>query len=168
MADISVLGNAAAVPIIIAITQFLKKNFDFTRNGDVFSLLISIVVCWSWEFYYTPEDQLTLLWGLTLVAKGKHAISLLVVSFATWLSASKTYDLFIGDKKRVAALNEAHGKREELEKQLAEIRDLLPDGGDGDGSGSDSTDTTSPEAPPAPPASNPTDDKLRDILEEGK
>src|SRR5262245_1079030 len=100
MEDLSLLGNAAAVPIIVAITQFLKKNFNFKRKANVISLLVSFGVCIGWEFYYTPAEQLLELWGNGVISTGKHGIHLTLVSIATWLSASKSYDLFVGDKKR--------------------------------------------------------------------
>lgn len=151
VADLSVLGNAAAVPIIIALTQFLKKNFNFTRKGDVFSLAISLLVCWGWEFYYTPEEQLKILWGATWIAYGKHALELSLVSFATWLSASKSYDLFIGDKKKAAELDEISSRKLELEQQLEGLKAMAEAAAD--------------EQPASEPNSE-IDNKLRDILSE--
>lgn len=116
--DISLLGNAAAVPIIIAITQFLKKSFNFNRKADVISLLVSFVVCLGWQFYHAAEADIMVMLNATLVVKIRHTIDLLVVSFATWLSASKSYDLFIGDKKWNKKMEEIHVEKEDLKKQV--------------------------------------------------
>lgn len=146
--DLSVLGNAAAVPIVIAVTQFLKKSFNFKRSADVISLLVSLGVCWGWEFYHTPEGELLVVWGATLVSKLKHTIELMIVSFATWLSASKSYDLFVGERKRNVALNQHIQEKETLLKEVETLRN---------GHG-----TPEPE-----PTEEPVDldDRLRDILE---
>jgi hypothetical protein len=146
--DLSVLGNAAAVPIVVAITQFLKKSFDFKRKADVISLLVSLVVCFGWEFYHTAEADLFLLWGTTIISNLKHAISLLVISFATWLSASKSYDLFLGDKKRNDVLNQHIQEKEELQKQVEELK-----------AGNEQTVAAPTEEP------SDVDDRLRTILE---
>jgi hypothetical protein len=116
--DISLLGNAAAVPIIIAITQFLKKSFNFNRKSDVISLLVSFLVCFGWQFYHAAEADIMTMLNATLVVKIRHTIDLIVVSFATWLSASKSYDLFIGDKKWNKKMEEIHVEKEDLKKQV--------------------------------------------------
>lgn len=116
--DISLLGNVAAVPIIVAITQFLKKSFNFSRKSDVISLLVSFLVCSGWEFYHTADADILLMWTAPLIAKIRHTIDLIIVSFATWLSASKSYDLFIGDKKWNKQMEEIHTEKEDLKKQV--------------------------------------------------
>lgn len=151
MDDFSVFGNAAAVPIIIALTQFLKRNFTFRRKADIISLLVAITVCWGWEFYYTPESDLATVWGVTLIAKLKHAMNLMLVSFATWFSASKSYDLFIGDKKKAEMLKQHLQEKDELQKQVSDMR-----------SGEDHEEEPTDE-PNNQGAS--VDDLLRDILE---
>lgn len=100
MEELSLLGNAAAVPIVIAITQFLKKNFSFKRKSDIVSFVVAIVVCFGWKFYQTPAGEIEIMLNAGWVAIVKGTINQLVVSFATWLSASKSYDLFYGTKKR--------------------------------------------------------------------
>ena len=122
MEDLSLLGNAAAVPIIIAVTQFLKRNFDFKRKSEVTSLLVSFGVCFGWEFYYTPSDQLILWWGSGIIPMAKHSIQLVLVSCATWLSASKSYDFFVGDKKKQQEINGHIQEKETLKKQVTELK----------------------------------------------
>lgn len=122
MEDLSLLGNAAAVPIIVAITQFLKRNFNFKRKADVISLLVSFGVCLGWEFYYTPVDQLSLLWGSGFVDTGKHIIHLVLVSVATWLSASKSYDLLLGEKKRHREIGDHIEEKESLRKEVEKLK----------------------------------------------
>ncbi len=101
LAGLEALGNAAAVPIIIFLTQMIKKRIgDFKYGTDVLSLIISFVLCTGWTFYYmTPETygQWAALNGLELF---KWGIDQLIAGFATWLAASKIYDLSHGNKKR--------------------------------------------------------------------
>jgi hypothetical protein len=145
--DISLLGNAAAVPIVIAITQFLKKSFNFNRKADVISLFVSFWVCLGWQFYYAADADIMTLVNATLIVKIRHTIDLIVVSFATWLSASKSYDLFIGDKKWNKKMEEIHTEKEDLKKQV----EVLTNGHE-------------PSEPVAEDAD--LDQRLRDILEE--
>lgn len=145
--DISLLGNAAAVPIIIAITQVLKKNFQFNRKADVISLLVSFVVCFGWQFYHAADADVMLMLSAPLITKIRYTIDLIVVSFATWLSASKSYDLFIGDKKWDKAMKEIHTEKEDLKKQVEVL-----------------TNGHGPTEPVAEDAD--LDQRLRDILEE--
>ena len=101
LAGLEALGNAAAVPIIIFLTQMIKKRIgDFKYGTDVLSLIISFVLCTGWTFYYmTPETygEWATLNGLEFF---KWGIDQLIVGFATWLAASKIYDLSHGNKKR--------------------------------------------------------------------
>lgn len=124
MEDLSLLGNAAAVPIIVAITQFLKKNFNFRRKADAISLLVSFVVCVGWEFYYTPADKLVILWSGGFIETGKHVIHLTLVSIGTWMSASKSYDLLLGDKKRHREIDEHIEEKEKLKKKVESLESV--------------------------------------------
>ena len=147
MEDLSLLGNAAAVPIIIAITQFLKRNFNFKRKSEVSSLLVSLLVCFGWEFYYTSPEQLILWWANGIIPILKHTIYLLMVSCATWLSASKSYDFFLGEKKTQKVIKEHCEEKEKLKKQVQELQN----GKDGQTNGSGAE----------------LDEKIRDLLEKG-
>ncbi len=146
MEDLTVLGNAAAVPIIIFLTQFLKKNLKFNRGSDFMALLLSVVVCSGWEIYnITPEAIQELSAGF--IMKFRFGVDLIVTSFATWLAASKVYDLGHGTKKkdkRVAA------EKQELRNEIVKLKN-----GNGNGD-ADEEIVENPEVV----------NKLRNILEE--
>lgn len=145
MNDLSILGNAAAVPIIIGFTQFLKRNFSFKYKSDVVALVVSVLVCFGWYFYVTPLEDLIAFSQQHWIVVTKGVIQQLIVAFATWLSASKSYDLFYGTKKRE--------KKHALEKNQLRLEVRRLENGNG-------------KAQEAPPAEDPTiDNKLREILE---
>ena len=116
MEDLTLLGNAAAVPIIIFLTQFLKKKFRFKRGSDFMALLLTLIVCGGWEVYnITPEVLQELSVGF--IVKFRFGVDLVITSFATWLAASKIYDLGHGEQKkakRTAA--DKHELKKEIEK----------------------------------------------------
>lgn len=122
--DIALWGNAAAVPIIVAITQFLKRSFPmkFKRRADVMSLLVSLMVCFGWWLYNTPEAVIIDQMDDGIIAITKGFIDLCIISFATWLSASKSYDLFLGDKKRAKQLDEHLVEKEKLRVELEAMK----------------------------------------------
>jgi hypothetical protein len=146
--DLTLLGNAAAIPAIIAITQFLKKNFNFKRKSEVLSLFVSMGVCFGWEFYYMSEAELISTWGGGIISTAKHIVHLVLVSCATWLSASKSYDFFLGEKRKKAEMEEHIAEKETLKQQVVELKN----GG------------ASP-APEGEPDDTELDQKVRDILE---
>lgn len=121
---VALLGNAAAVPVIIAITQLLKKNFatQFKRRADVISLLVSLGVCTGWWFYNTPEVEIVIRLGGGAISIIKATIDMVIISFATWLSASKSYDLFFGEKKRAKELDVHLVEKEKLRVELEAVR----------------------------------------------
>lgn len=101
MEGLEALGNMGVVPIVIALTQIIKRRIgDFKYGSDVLALLLSFGLCVGWEFYYmTPETYYTwaalsglelFKWGVGMVGKG----------LGTWFSASKLYDFSHGNKKR--------------------------------------------------------------------
>ena len=122
MEDLSLLGNAAAVPVIIAATQFIKKNFYFKRRADAIAFLVSLVVCFGWEFYYTPTEELISLWSGGFIETLKHIIYQILVSIATWMSASKSYDLVLGDKKRKQELKGHIEEKKALEDKVNQLK----------------------------------------------
>ena len=105
------------MPVIVAITQFLKKTFPgkFKRKSELLSLIVSVIVCAGWWLYTTPEMEIIAYYQGGLVSGIKGFIDLLIVSFATWLSSSKSYDFFLGEKKR----------NREIDEQLVEKQNLL-------------------------------------------
>jgi len=145
LGDLTALGNATAVPVIIFLTQLLKKNIKFRNGSDLMALLLSLVVCSGWEIYnLTPEALQELSAGF--VVKFRFVVDLIIVSFATWLAASKIYDLGHGSKKR--------SKKVETEKETLRTEiEHLKKNGNGD---SNEKTVETPEI----------SDKLRAILEE--
>ena len=146
------LGNAGAVPIIIFLTQLIKKKIgDFKYGTDVLALLLSFALCTGWEFYYMTAEtyaQWAAYNGLELF---KWGIDQVLVGFATWLAAGKIYDLAHGNKKRDKKIST------QLEIQLTEKGQLQEEilklkNGHGDTDGQVEED---PEV----------SDKLRNILE---
>jgi len=117
--ELSLLGNAAAIPIIIAITQFLKKNFSFKYKSDAVAFFVAILVCFGWRFAYGSVAELEAIfsqhWILVTKAVGKE----LIVSVATWMSASKSYDLFHGNKKRTL---KQEAEKEVLKEEIVTLK----------------------------------------------
>ena len=145
MDDLTALGNAAAVPIIIFLTQLLKKNFKFNRGSDLMALLLAIVVCSGWELYnITPEALQELSGGF--IIKFRFGVDLVITSFATWLAASKIYDLGHGQKKKA---NRVAAERKELHDEIVKLKN-----GNGNGEADEETVENSEIS-----------DKLRNILE---
>ena len=145
------LGNAGAVPIIIFLTQLIKKKIgDFKYGSDLLALLLSFGLCTGWEFYYMSAEtfaQWSAYNGLQLFHWG---IDQLITGFATWLAASKVYDLAHGNKKRgkevSVQLNRHLTEKVELQEEIVKLKN-----GHGD------TDEQTKEDPVV-------SDKLREIL----
>lgn len=118
MEDLSLLGNAAAVPIIVAITQYLKRNFSFKYKAEVVALAVSIVVSLGWSFYNTPAAQLEAAVASGWIPMFKGLFRELIIAGATWLSATKSYDMFLGEKKRTTRHDE---EKRVLKERIAEL-----------------------------------------------
>jgi hypothetical protein len=120
--EFALLGNAAAVPIIIGTTQLLKKNFSFKYKSDVVSFVVSLIICPLWWFYNTPGEQVIDMFDDGVVATAKFIIELFLISVATYMTASKSYDMFSGNKKRdvkhTTEKDELHGRIAELEERM--------------------------------------------------
>ena len=101
LAGLEALGNVAAIPVIIFVTQLIKKRIgDFKYGSDLLALALSFCLCLGWTFYdMTPAAyaELTAYSGLALF---KWGIDQALIGFATWLAATKIYDLGHGNKKR--------------------------------------------------------------------
>ncbi len=100
MEDFALLGNAAAVPIIMGVTQLLKSNFSFKYKADVVSFFVAMVICPAWWLYNTPEVQVIAAFSDGIVASIKIVMNQGMIAVATWFSATKSYDLLAGNKKR--------------------------------------------------------------------
>jgi len=146
MEGLEALGNAGVVPIIILLTQLIKRKIgDFRYGSDVLALLMSFILCVGWEFYYMTPEAYVLWSSLNALELFKWAISdVIVVGFATWLAASKIYDLGHGNKKRA--------KRAVEEKEILEKEIVVLQNGDNNEKTVEETDLSS---------------RLREILEEG-
>jgi hypothetical protein len=154
---LEVLGNAGAVPVVIFLTQLIKKRVgDFKYGSDLLALGISFVLCFGWTFYNMSADGYFVWQQMNGLETFRWAIDQLIVGFATWLAASKIYDLGHGNKKRtnkVAALEEEIVKLRNghfNEGEEADDESSSHDAGEGDGQ--DKEDSA-------------VSDKLRDILE---
>ena len=152
MEGLEALGNAGAVPVIIFLTQLIKKQIgDFKYGTDVLALLLSFVLCTGWEFYYMTAEAYTTWAALTGLELFKWGIDQVVVGFATWLAASKIYDLTHGNKKRNKKMStqlEIHmTEKVELQEEIVKLKN-----GHGD------IDEQTEEDPEV-------SDKLRNILE---
>jgi hypothetical protein len=127
--DLSLLGNAAAVPIIIAATQLLKKNFSFKYRADVLSFGVAMVICPLWWFYNTPEAAIRDALDDGTVRTVKFIISQFLVAVATYMSASKSYDLFSGNKKRDQHVQGIVAEKEQLQVKVKQLEVNLGAGG---------------------------------------
>ncbi len=136
------LANVAAIPVVVIVTNQIKKNFQFKHKSNLLALIVSFVVCGVWGVYVLSPEQM----GLLTLGGGhglyRFSIDLIVTSFATWFAASKGYDLVHGDKKREKVLIEHKDEIRELKEKAR---------------GEDETTTEDSEISA----------KLRSILEEG-
>ena len=126
MEEFTLLGNAAAVPIIIGATQLLKKNFSFKYKADVVSFVMALIICPLWWFYKTPEVEILDALDDGVVTTVKFGIQLIMISVATWLSATKSYDLFSGTKKRA---EKRQVEKDELQEKINDLEMTLESGG---------------------------------------
>lgn len=147
------LGNAGAVPIIIFLTQLIKKKIgNFKYGTDALALFLSFGLCTGWEFYYMTEETYKAWQALNGLGLFHWGVDQVIVGFATWLAASKIYDLAHGNKKRgkkVSTQLEIHmTEKVKLQEEIVKLKN----GHNGDTDGPNEED---PEV----------SDKLRDILE---
>lgn len=126
MEEFALIGNAAAVPIIIGATQLLKKNFSFKYKADVVSFVVSLIICPLWWFYHTPEVEVIDMFDDGVVATVKFVIELFLISVATYMTASKSYDMFSGNKKRDG---KAAAEKDELQEKINDLEMTLESGG---------------------------------------
>lgn len=137
MDELELLGNAAAVPIIIAATQLLKKNFSFKYKADVVAFVVALIICPGWWFYNTPEVEIRATFDQSYIKLAKAAVDMLLVSVATWLSATKSYDLFRGNRKREQEKQAIVAEKEQLRARVAVLEATPKKEVVGDGPGQD-------------------------------
>lgn len=133
MEELELLGNAAAVPIIIAATQLLKKNFSFKYKSDVVAFVVALIICPGWWFYNTPEVEIRATFDGSIIQVAKSMVDMLLISVATWLSATKSYDLFRGNKKREQEKQAIEAEKEELKARVVALETAPKQGGVEDG-----------------------------------
>jgi hypothetical protein len=129
------LGNAGVIPIVIFLTQIIKKKVGSFRYGsDIIALFLSFILCTGWTFYNMSPADFQLWSEGTSLFKFKHGIDQLIIGFATWFSASKIYDLGHGNKKRGQAVStqlEIHmSDKIKLQEEIVKLKN---GGGDTDG-----------------------------------
>lgn len=123
MEELGLIGNAAAVPVIIAVTQLLKKNFSFKYKSDVVSLVVSLILCPAWWLYSTPEVEIIATFSASNLDIFKSSVDIFLLSIATWLSAAKSYDLFLGNRKREHAKQVMVEEKEGLQAQVDHLEE---------------------------------------------
>lgn len=133
MEDLTVLGNAAAVPIVITLTQLIKRNVNWKRAPEVIALGVSFVLCFGWELYSITPEELDLLILAGPLGIFKWIVDSVIVGFATWLSASKLYDLGYGEKKTQQKFEEISKQKDALHQQIMRLSgpDSEEEGGNG-------------------------------------
>ena len=93
------LGNATLVPIVIFLTQLIKKKIgDFKYGSDILALMLALVLTIVSYFYTMTPEQFSIWASGSALAMFKTGIDQLIIGFATWLAASKIYDL--GQRKQ--------------------------------------------------------------------
>jgi len=91
-----VIEQAAVVPAVIIITQIIKPLKKISGYSGVIALLVAFVGTAMVSLYGMSEETFNGLGSYGLV---KFLIECFFTAIATWLSASKIYDLVYGDKK---------------------------------------------------------------------
>lgn len=126
MEDLSILGNAAAVPFVVAITQVLKKNlqWNFEHGSNLLALVVALVFCTGWEIYNLDAAALDLISAGGFLGHFRYGVDLIITSFGTWLSASKIYDLSYGHKKRNSVIEQ---EKEELRTEISKLKEVQGD-----------------------------------------
>ncbi len=120
------LGNMGVVPIVIFITQAIKKRIgDFKYGSGMLAAILSFVLCIGWEFYYMTPEAYTVWTSLTGLGFFQWGVLMAGQGFMTWMAASKVYDLGHGNKKR--------DKKVTQEKQVLEEKIVVLQNGNGDG-----------------------------------
>lgn len=152
MEDLSVLGNAAAVPIVITVTQFVKRNIPMRRAPELIALGVSLILCFGWELYKASPADLNATFSAGGLSIFRWVIDNLIVGFATWLSASKLYDFSYGEKKTQQKFEEINRQKDVLQQELHRLSSELS-----------STEAEEPEH--VDTETKEVSEKLEDILE---
>lgn len=116
MEDFSILGNAALVPVVIAVTQVAKKVVP-KWNPDFVAIGVSMLLCLGFSIYNLTD---TVVFSTTLSAF-RFVVDASVSGFGTAFAAAKSYDLLYGDKKLALKQEGFETKIQELEAQVSEV-----------------------------------------------
>ena len=133
MDDLSVLGNAAAVPIVITITQIIKRNANWKRAPEIISLGVALVLCLGWNLYEITPEEMNLLLLAGPLGLFKWIVNTVIVGFATWLSASKLYDLGYGEKKTQQKFEKINQQKDALTVEVMRLSNPTSDEEGSDG-----------------------------------
>jgi hypothetical protein len=130
--SLGALGNAAAVPVIIFLTQIIKKTIgDFKYGSDLLAIGLSFILCTGWAFYDMTTSQYSAFVSLNGLGLFKWIIDQGVISFATWLAASKIYDLSHGNKKKEkevsTKIEKQVAEKEKLQEELVKLKTVQGD-----------------------------------------
>lgn len=108
------LGNMGVVPIVIFITQAIKKRIgDFKYGSGALTALLSFILCIGWEFYYMTPEAYTAWTALTGLGFFQWGVLMAGQGFMTWMAASKIYDIGHGNKKRQRRVDQVKIELEE-------------------------------------------------------
>lgn len=88
------------------------------------ALVVSLILSPAWWFYNTPEIEVINTFSGSLVSSMKAVGDLFITALATWLSATKSYDLFRGNKKREEAKDAILKEKQGLEEQLRVLKSV--------------------------------------------
>ncbi len=127
MEGLEALGNMGVVPIVIFLTQMVKRRIgDFKYGSDILALLLSFVLCVGWEFYYMTSETYLAWASLNGLELFKWGVSMVGKGLGTWFSASKIYDFSHGNKKRnkaVSAQLEIHmTEKVHLQEEIVKLK----------------------------------------------
>lgn len=92
------------VPLVLVITQVLKPFRKYYKFHEVIALIIALVGTAAVTLYNMDESTFK---ALTLLGSIKFIIECVFTAVASWLSASKVYDLSIGKRKAEKEIEEA-------------------------------------------------------------
>jgi hypothetical protein len=125
---------------------------DFKYGSDLLALAIAFVLCFGWTFYNMSQEGFFLWQQMNSLETFRWGIDQLIVGFATWLAASKIYDLGHGNKKRTQQVVALEDEIVKLRNGHSNEEEEADDEGSGEADGQAKEDST-------------VSDKLRDILE---
>ena len=113
-------------------TQLLKSKLNFKYKADVVSLFVAMIVCPMWWFYNTPPAEIAEALSHGTIASVKFGMTQVMVAIATWFTATKSYDMALGNKKRQDKHN---AEKEEIHTHNKTLSDRVVELENGKGSG---------------------------------